>query len=462
MATMITAECINCGACEPECPNNAISQDEAIYVIDPLLCTECVGFHDFEACASVCPADCCVTDPNNIETEAALIARAKDLHQEVDFGEHFESRFRSKEDGAGAPAAAKTPSQPAPAEVKAAAKSEPKNGAPHQAVAPAIPLASQERAPAQAAPLPEKRFPGQLSESFDSVWSRLAGSKAVGGGLLRWAIFVLQPILGAMPSRARNELEKSVNAPFFFSDVRAAGLNLALDMLFYPLLMIGAATAFHGPAILFARGINLYIFGGLFLGLLEAIVRLREAIFNARPVEAVRLGGAPYGIVVSVGLNGLLSGRTGIMRRSSVPVDGFYGKGFVEKLERERRYGNVYTIEDWGNAYFLRLEFPRRVPEIGIPLRSGLPDEMPDYDYDLVLRDGQFIVKGRCADAGVRRLASNVGAFPMEFVTTIPLPETVEGFAQRRRDKVLEVLLLKAGYDAKGEMYSPARTLQEI
>ena len=28
MATMITNDCINCGACEPECPNNAISQGE--------------------------------------------------------------------------------------------------------------------------------------------------------------------------------------------------------------------------------------------------------------------------------------------------------------------------------------------------------------------------------------------------------------------------------------------------
>ena len=26
MATMITDECINCGACEPECPNTAIYQ----------------------------------------------------------------------------------------------------------------------------------------------------------------------------------------------------------------------------------------------------------------------------------------------------------------------------------------------------------------------------------------------------------------------------------------------------
>ena len=54
MATMITEECINCGACEPECPNQAISQGEDIFVIDPALCTECVGFHDEEACAHAC------------------------------------------------------------------------------------------------------------------------------------------------------------------------------------------------------------------------------------------------------------------------------------------------------------------------------------------------------------------------------------------------------------------------
>lgn len=80
MATMITEECINCGACEPECPNQAISQGEDIFVIDPKLCTECVGFHDEEACAAVCPVDCCVPDPNNVEAEAALYDRATRLH----------------------------------------------------------------------------------------------------------------------------------------------------------------------------------------------------------------------------------------------------------------------------------------------------------------------------------------------------------------------------------------------
>ena len=84
MATMITDECINCGVCEPECPNEAISEGEDIFVIDPNTCTECVGFHDEEQCAVVCPVDCCVPDPNNEESEELLLARAKEIHPDAD------------------------------------------------------------------------------------------------------------------------------------------------------------------------------------------------------------------------------------------------------------------------------------------------------------------------------------------------------------------------------------------
>ena len=80
MATMITNECINCGACEPECPNNAISQGETIFIIDPKLCTECVGFHDYEACAAVCPVDCCVPDEMYQETVDDLMEKKSRLH----------------------------------------------------------------------------------------------------------------------------------------------------------------------------------------------------------------------------------------------------------------------------------------------------------------------------------------------------------------------------------------------
>jgi ferredoxin len=82
MATYITEDCINCGACEPECPNEAISEGDEIYLIDPELCTECVGFYDHEACQAVCPVECCLPNPEIEETEPTLIARALKLHPE--------------------------------------------------------------------------------------------------------------------------------------------------------------------------------------------------------------------------------------------------------------------------------------------------------------------------------------------------------------------------------------------
>lgn len=114
MAIMITDECINCGACEPECPNTAIYEggvewrmadgttvtgeytiesgaaiavdeeqqpisDEFYYIV-PDKCTECVGFHEEPQCAAVCPVDCCVPDPEREEEEAVLSARQARLH----------------------------------------------------------------------------------------------------------------------------------------------------------------------------------------------------------------------------------------------------------------------------------------------------------------------------------------------------------------------------------------------
>jgi ferredoxin len=116
MAIKITDVCINCGACEPECPNGAIyangdswkiadktgvhgqytlmdgSTTEAeathpavsndFYYIVTDKCTECKGFHDEPQCASVCPVDCCVPDLDHQETEEALLNKKAKLHLE--------------------------------------------------------------------------------------------------------------------------------------------------------------------------------------------------------------------------------------------------------------------------------------------------------------------------------------------------------------------------------------------
>ena len=94
MALLITDECINCGACEPECPNTAIYEggvawnlsgktnsaicDDYFYIV-PDKCTECVGFHDEPQCQSVCPVDCIIVDPDNIETKPELLIKKEEL-----------------------------------------------------------------------------------------------------------------------------------------------------------------------------------------------------------------------------------------------------------------------------------------------------------------------------------------------------------------------------------------------
>ena len=75
MALLITDECINCDVCEPECPNGAISQGDEIYVIDPALCTECVGHYDEPQCVEVCPVDCIPKDPDHEESQEELTAK---------------------------------------------------------------------------------------------------------------------------------------------------------------------------------------------------------------------------------------------------------------------------------------------------------------------------------------------------------------------------------------------------
>ena len=116
MAIIITDECINCGACEPECPNTAIYEgaqewtysdgtsltgdvvlpdgkavnadeiqepiSDEIYYISPDKCTECMGFHEEPQCAAVCPVDCCVPDEDRVETEEELLGKQKFMHPE--------------------------------------------------------------------------------------------------------------------------------------------------------------------------------------------------------------------------------------------------------------------------------------------------------------------------------------------------------------------------------------------
>jgi len=51
MAYVITDQCVSCGACESECPVEAISQGDAQYEIDPNTCVDC------GSCVAACPTE---------------------------------------------------------------------------------------------------------------------------------------------------------------------------------------------------------------------------------------------------------------------------------------------------------------------------------------------------------------------------------------------------------------------
>ena len=458
MATMITTDCINCGACEPECPNNAISQGPTIFVIDPQLCTECVGFHDYEACAAVCPVDCCVTDPNNIESEEVLIARAKVLHQDTNFDENFQSRFRKTQaspDVTGAEpakpltaaaAVAAPPTSPAPA------KAPPPVKAVQPAPAPKPAAAIKPVAPAKKEPPPKKTFPKELPQSFEEVSNTFKASGSLARGWPRILVLLAQPVLGALPHKMKKRIEDAVQSPLFTA-AGSTGLNILHNVVLYPVVAMIIAVVINGPEILGSQAINSFVLVGLIVAIAEAVFRLRSGIFGSKPAEEMEFPAAFYGAPLALVLAPLLEKHGGRIRELPIPVEGFYSKGFDDKLERERRYGNVYTVEDRGGALLLRLEFPRHMPDIGIASRAGLPDEMPDYDYDLALNDGQFIIKGRCADENVRKISSSFGAFPPEFTTVITLRERIVGFVHSFEGKLLEVFLLKEQSNKWGNAY---------
>ncbi|WPB55285.1 YfhL family 4Fe-4S dicluster ferredoxin [Xylophilus sp. GOD-11R] len=82
MALMITDECINCDVCEPECPNEAISPGETVYVIDANRCTECVGHFDEPQCVQICPVACIPVNPAHVENHDSLFAKYIRLTQD--------------------------------------------------------------------------------------------------------------------------------------------------------------------------------------------------------------------------------------------------------------------------------------------------------------------------------------------------------------------------------------------
>jgi ferredoxin len=458
MATMITAECINCGACEPECPNTAIYQggvewemngvkhaplSQDVFYIVPEKCTECVGFHDQEACAAVCPVDVCIPNPDIPESEEVLLARAKELHPDVQFPPDFPSRFHPGRGGDGAAAPAPTAESPGAAAAAAAAPAA-------TAAAPAAKPAAGGRverplSPPQLAPRPprqEKSFAGELAMSFDEAAALLKTGH--GGGvatLAKWLVALGQPLLGALPYKQKRAIEVAVADRRFFTAAGATGLNALHNFIIYPVICVLIGALLLDRSI-FTEHLRYLIFLGVMAATIETIWRMREG-FQGRPQDQVLYRGAVYGLPMGPLASPVVRLVETRQQQGTVGHDGFSDPRFEDRLERERRYGEVYRLLEESNGYLLQLEFPRKVPPSGVKEELGIGDEMPDYDYDIALQNGFLVVKGKVSEPNLRKVAAVSSAFPPDFTQNIKLPGRVAGFRHRFVDKTLEIALPK-------------------
>ena len=556
MATIITEECINCGACEPECPNTAIYQAgveyewqgkkypalsaEFFYIV-PQKCTECVGFFDHEACAAVCPVDCCIPDPSRLETEDVLLQRAREIHPDKSFGTDAPSRFRkgvaaigatlldtpavaapessriaapaqstpaapgaeaaassagpaTKLAPAAAPETAATPAAPkskiepavgvvtsttttdAPVAPKApmapAPAAKPIVAAKAAKPVPASPPASAARAESVVAAVatpsaatatsavtatiekpisngkkvvnagdPTRDFAGELAISFDEALRRVRrrrqAGRARGAGL---ALVAASPLLGALDHDAKRTIERAYGDSRLFSVRLATALNVVLDFLLYPIgfFFLGLLD---GTKVL-TQADKTWLVYGVLLASTETLVRLRDGIIRSKPAEEIRYGPSFYGFLLRPMLGGLFSRL--VRRRQSgwIPVEGFYSRDFEPKREREKRYGEVYTIEELDGGYYLRMEMPRRIPHSAAKHELGLGDDMPDYDLHIAVENGGLTVRGSVVDPDLRAVCGVSPAFPADFRTEVPLQGSVAGFRHRYADKLLEVVVI--------------------
>lgn len=126
-----------------------------------------------------------------------------------------------------------------------------------------------------------------------------------------------------------------------------------------------------------------------------------------------------------------------------VAFDGYQGEQHDDKIERDRRYGTVYTVTEYENAYLVRLELPRRMPSSSLKQVWHLDEAKPEYDFIIELIHNVLSIRGRLRGEALRRLAYVSPSFPSGFLTRIEFAEPAGRIIHRLRDSFIEVIGLK-------------------
>jgi hypothetical protein len=173
-------------------------------------------------------------------------------------------------------------------------------------------------------------------------------------------LLAASPLLGALDHKTKLAIEQGYGDTRFFSSQVSTAINVVSNFIIYPVIayLVGLLEGMQA----FTESDKSWIVLGVLIAAVETAVRLRDGIFHAKPASEIRYGASIYGAPLGLVLRPLVSRLMRTSRSGWVPVEGFYAREFEPKREREKRYGEVYTVDEFENGTYVRLELPREIP----------------------------------------------------------------------------------------------------
>ncbi|GIX06938.1 MAG: hypothetical protein KatS3mg115_1341 [Candidatus Poribacteria bacterium] len=240
-------------------------------------------------------------------------------------------------------------------------------------------------------------------------------------GALALLLALLQPILGALPSAAKDCLEQYA-AHRGFRATWATWLNLLLNAGLYLVAGWWVGSRAEGgtlPSLCLGVGVG--------YTLLESLVRLWPVARPGLP-RRLRYRGALYGWVLGALFWPLLDTMLrpialkhawDVSPKKPVP------EGIVRvpgEIEKRRRYGMVHRVRQTEQGYRIELEFPRQTPVGVLARRPDLPTELPHYRYTVrVDPERGLIVFAVLDDPRFQEVLGRDADFPGSFETVFAL-----------------------------------------
>lgn len=261
-----------------------------------------------------------------------------------------------------------------------------------------------------------------------------------------------QPLTGALSAKFKRELEEIAQDPKVFSAAFATGINCLLNTVLYVMILTIMGIKSYG---LYSNLTNLYIFIGLVLGALETTLRFKKGMIMTAG-EDNHFPATWYGKPLSYIFEPLLpvirnrflepivikEVKEEKPQQISIPAAPIHSD---DLRERDRRYGLVHGMVAKADSYLIAIEFPRRVPYSKHKEELKLPDEMPDYKRQITLQGNMMYVEARLEDPKILEIAGRASSFPSSFLCEFKFDKDVFGFEDRyhTQDKILEITVHK-------------------